>query len=122
MPTDNQLLADVVTADSTIEHLRTIVKNRAARVLFFEPPAVPVAESLEDACTFMDGNWGFGDFRTVPEEEYERERLLVDMQTANVMVMVYDALKPETRVKADRLMLTKSGFLKVSKVAWGAVK
>jgi hypothetical protein len=101
---------------NTIETLRQIVKNHSAQVLFFNPPAKPVAEGIAGACLEVDDEYG------EEYKEYERPRLLVDMQTANMLVLVYDAMKPETQGKIDRLMLSKSGFIKVAEIGWRAVK
>lgn len=107
----------------TIDTLREIVKNKEAKVLFFAPPAKPVAESLEVICEDRER---FEIFPTREELEaragYEKDRLLVDMQTANVIVMVYDAVKPENQEKMDKLMLSKSSFVRVANISWGAVR
>lgn len=107
----------------TIDTLREIVNNKEAKVLLFNPPEKPVAESLEVVCQDREM---FEIFPTKEEQEaragYEKDRLLVDMQTAHAMVLVYDAIKPMNQEKADRLMTSKSGFLRVAEIAWGAVK
>jgi cell division septum initiation protein DivIVA len=100
-----------------IETLREIRNNHSAKVLLFVQPQNPTTESLEVAANITEE-----EEETLDVAEYEKDRLLVDMQTAHAIVLVYEALKPETQVKADRLMTSKSGFLKVAKVAWGAVK
>jgi hypothetical protein len=102
---------------ATIETLREIVRTHSAKVFFFAPPEKPAVESLD-----VIGELAPQDTVTEEYAAYERPRLLVDMQTANAIVLVYDAVKPETQVKMDRLMLSKGGFVKVAKVAWGAVK
>jgi len=48
-------------------------------------------------------------------------RLVVDMQTANVICLVYEAIKPENQAKVDRLMRTRSGFIKVAEISWKGV-
>ena len=106
---------------TTIDTLREILETKSAKVLLFAPPTAPVAESMEVICG-PEYHEVYDTFKTEERTTYERDRLLVDMQTANVMVMVYDALKPETRIKADRLMLSKSGFQRVAEVSWKAVK
>ena len=98
----------------TIEILHQIRDSHGARVLFFDPPAKPIPEGLDEISRVTD-------YDEVTEEyhEWERPRLLVDMHTANVICLVYDAVsKDSTREKMDRLMLSKTGFIKVTHVCW----
>lgn len=101
---------------NTIDILRTIVKNHAAQTLHFAPPVTPIAEGLDVAIEVYD----------TPDDEIQTafavDRLMVDMQTANVMVTVYDAIKPTSREIADKMMTSKLGFIRVSEIAWKAVK
>ena len=98
-----------------IETLRQIVAKRRARVILFAKP--PVVENLEVVSQFHETD------EDHPERlQYEKDRLLVDMQTANAIVLVYDAVTPETRAKIDRMLITKSGMLRVANIAWSAVR
>lgn len=100
-----------------IATLREIVANKNAKTLFFQPPAPPVVESLDAAGDIHECDEDMPEVR-----EFSRDRLVVDMQTANVIVLVYDAVKPETRLKMDRMMNTKAGFVRVGEIAWKAVR
>ena len=103
----------------TIDVLREIVDKKCAKVLYFDAPNLPAVESLEVIASIWEEMEGYVG---ITKPDYEKDRLLVDMQTANAMVMVYDVLSIDTKAKADRLMSTKSGFFKVADVAWKSVR
>lgn len=99
----------------TIDILRKIVKDFAAQCLFFNAPQTPTPEGMDTLIEVYDTPL------VETQTEFGKDRLLVDIQTANVIVTVYDALKPETQNKADKLMTTKKGFVRMTNIAWSAV-
>lgn len=49
--------------------------------------------------------------------------VVVDAQTANMLVTVYEALWPEMQAKVDRMIAASPGqFSKIVKVCWSCVK
>lgn len=56
--------------------------------------------------------------RVVTNSQYEMlEGTLLDLQTANVMVLVYEAIKPENQAKFDRIPL-----MRLVEFCWKACK
>jgi hypothetical protein len=50
-------------------------------------------------------------------------RLLVDMQTANCIMLVYDALNDDNKAKTERMIKKSRGtFLKIVDICWKSVK
>jgi hypothetical protein len=53
----------------------------------------------------------------------DKKSMKVDMQTANVLLKVYDALNPANKEKVEKMMnKDKASFMKFVDFAWGAVK
>lgn len=92
----------------TIQVLRNIVKNKA--YVEYKFPDVDYTQTREEI-----------------EEEIREfggkiEGTMIDMQTANMMVTVYDALGKPQQEKFDRVMMTMRGFEKLVDFGWKQVK
>jgi hypothetical protein len=64
-------------------------------------------------------SWKIDDIRKIVKDKQAKKisGVLVDMQTANVMVQVFDAMKPESQSKAQTMPIER-----FAKFAWSAVK
>jgi hypothetical protein len=60
--------------------------------------------------------------RIIERHQYEEiHEMIVDVQTANACVIVYDALKEENQAKADLMLATASGLHRFVNFAFSQV-
>jgi len=96
-----------LTKSLTIQMLRNVVKNKA-----FIEQKFPDASFYEEIENENRGT-----------EVRKDQSLIIDMQTANVLVIAYDAIKKQKNKEKFELMLkTWTNFQKLVKFAWTCVK
>lgn len=69
----------------------------------------------------------FPDVEVLPEEDESGnithpKGILIDVQTANAMLIVYKALSTEHQERAKKMMESFAGFEKFNKFAWSQVR
>lgn len=78
-------------------------------------PTIDNIRKVLDTCTAKLLTW--------KKTKNKRGGLLLDIQTANMLITVYDAMKPETQTKVQAMMLeSKAKFIKVVNVGWGCIR
>lgn len=90
------------------ERLQQIVKEKGWQQIKFPDLVIVDAEGATQ--------------EELEEEINAQDGMIVDMQTANVVIQVIKALSPENQIKAKKMLETWKGFDKMVNFAWKCVK
>jgi len=80
-------------------------------------------KKIVDNKAYEEVTWPDVIFTPEPEDREDHEGMIIDMQTANMLLTVYNALgKPESKLKFERMLTTYTDFMKLVDFGWKQVK